>query len=83
MTIAQQIGDLHLAKDYDDRRRDFIKLVKYRALGRTGPAEAAHLAIADRAPQRVVDAIKATSIRCRCSPSAGNCRRSRCSRTAS
>lgn len=61
MTIAQQIGDLHLAKDYDDRRRDFIKLVKYRALGRTGPAEAAHLAICDRAPQRVVDAIKAAT----------------------
>jgi hypothetical protein len=57
MTIAQQIGDLHLARELNGKRRDFAQVCRYFMLGRTGAANAADLAIRDRAPQRVVDAI--------------------------
>src|SRR5689334_11858866 len=59
MTIAQQIGDLHLARELDGKRREFAMVAKYLLLGK-GAFVAADLARGDGAPQRVVDAIKAS-----------------------
>jgi hypothetical protein len=59
-SVAQQIGDLHLARELDGKRRDFAQLVRYFMLGRAGAANDADLAIQDRANERVVSAIRAS-----------------------
>jgi hypothetical protein len=45
-SVAQQIGDLHLARELDGKRREFAQVVRYFLLGRHGAAHAADLAAA-------------------------------------
>jgi hypothetical protein len=58
-SIPQRIADLQTDREMLGRRADFAKLVRYHMIGRTGPAAALQAAIEDRAPPRVVDAIRA------------------------
>lgn len=58
-SIPQRIADYQTDREMLGRRAEFAMLARYYMLARTGPAGAVQLALADRAPQRVVDAIKA------------------------
>jgi HK97 family phage major capsid protein len=60
-SIPQRIADLQEARELDGARRDFARLCRYFLLSRTGSGVAARMAVDDRAPERVVDAINSVN----------------------